>query len=104
MKRFFTSIFRVFTPLRIGIALAVAVFLWLLIFGDRGIYQLNKLTLMKKRLLYQKETLTKDIERLTNEKALLQDPKNLEPVIRKELGYIKPGEVIYQEKTSEQKP
>jgi cell division protein FtsB len=100
MKRFFTSIFRVFTPLRIGIVIAAAVFIWLLIFGDQGIYQLNKLTLMKKRLLYQRETLTKDIERLTNEKALLQDPKNLEPVIRKELGYIKPGEVIYQEKES----
>jgi len=100
MKRLLTPFLKIFTPLRIGIITAVLVFLWLLIFGDQGIYQLNRLTMMKKRLLYQNETLTKDIEKLSQEKTLLQDPKNLEPVIRKELGYIKPGEVIYQEKES----
>lgn len=94
-------VFKVFTPLRIGIAIAVVVFLWALLFGDQGIYQLNKLSLMRRQLAHQRETLKTDAERLTREKTLLEDPKNLEPVIRKELGYIRPGEVIYQEKETQ---
>ncbi len=78
--------------------LGVAAFLWFLIFGDQGIYHLNKLSIMKRKLVHQKEMLTKDIERLSREKALLQEPKNLEPYIRKELGFIRPGEIVYQEK------
>jgi cell division protein FtsB len=34
---------------------------------------------------------------MTKEKEMLEDPKNLEMIIRQELGYIRPGEVIYQE-------
>ncbi len=98
MKHLLRSIFSIFTPLRVGIVLGAAAFLWFLIFGDQGIYHLNKLSMMKKRLALQRETLKTDIEKLTREKTLLQDSKNLEPVIRKELGFIRPGEIVYQEK------
>ena len=104
MKNFLRTVFAVFTPLRVGIILAVSVFLWFLLFGDQGIYQLNKLSRMKDKLANQKDTLKTDIDRLMREKTLLQDPKNLEPVIRRELGYIRPGEVIYQEKETNPQP
>ena len=105
MKQFLKAIFAVFTPLRIIITIAAVAFFWFLLFGDQGIYHLNRLAFMKKNLANQKETLKTDIERLSQEKELLRDPKNLEGVIRKELGYVRPGEVIYKEKTDEeQKP
>jgi cell division protein FtsB len=98
VKQLLKSVLKIFTPLRVGIVLGVIAFLWFLLFGDQGIYQLNKLSMMKRRLTLQEETLKTDIERLTREKAFLQDPKNLEPVIRKELGFIRPGEIVYQER------
>lgn len=104
MKQIFRSIFQVFTPLRLAITAAAIVFFWFLLFGDQGIYHLNKLSLMKNRLATQKETLKSDIERLTQDKEMLKEPKNLEGVIRRELGYVRPGEVIYQEKAPESEP
>lgn len=98
MKYFIKTTLEIFSPLRVGIILGIAVFLWFLLFGDQGIVELNKLSMMNKKLIYQKETLKTNIEKLTRDKASLSDPKNLEPVIRKELGYIRPGEILYQEK------
>jgi len=98
VKQLIKTIFKIFTPLRVGVILGIAAFFWFLLFGDQGIVEMNKLSMMKKKLIYQKEQLKTDIEKLTREKAALSDSKNLEPVIRNELGYIRPGEVIYQEK------
>ena len=98
MKHSFKIIFKIFTPLRVAIILGLGIFFWFLIFGEQGIIELNKLISMRKQLTEQKVTLDKDIKQLSQEKILLNNPKKLELVIRQELGFIKPGEVIYQKK------
>lgn len=90
------------TPVRIGVICAVILFFWFFILGDKGIYQLRNLMDMKNRLTAERQKLIEDIDKLSEEKKLLSDPKNLEMVIRKELGYIKPGEMVFEEKKQAQ--
>lgn len=98
MRRFLHILFQIFTPVRLAVILVAATFLLLLFFGDQGIIQLHKLALMKKQLIEKRTTLKSDIDKLTGEKKLLHDNKHLEFVIRDELGFIRPGEIIFQEK------
>lgn len=77
------------------VALLVGIIVYT-IFGDSGLYQLHSLRNTKSDLQFQiKENKTK-IELLENEKTRLTNPEYLETIVRKELGYIKEGEVIYQ--------
>lgn len=98
MKSWIEILLKIFTPFRLAIIVGLGIFIWSLIFGDQGIIQLNKLIYMKKQLTDQRENLKEDMGRLTHEKELLNNPKYLEWVIRNELGFIKPGEIIYQER------
>ena len=66
------------------------------IFGDSGLYQLHSLYKSKHKLNYQINENRTKIELLENEKVRLNNPSYLESIIRKELGYIKEGEVVYQ--------
>ncbi|PIU57592.1 MAG: hypothetical protein COS89_04140 [Deltaproteobacteria bacterium CG07_land_8_20_14_0_80_38_7] len=100
----------ILSPLRIIIIFGVFIFLILLVLGDQGVLHLNKLLYMKKDLTAQQHSLQLSIEKLSKTKNQLNDPKILEFVIRKELGFIKPGEIIYQKKrktevnTAQQQP
>lgn len=98
MRRLLRIIPEIFTPIRIVIFVVAGIFFLFLILGDQGVLQLNKLVCMKNELMNKKEALNQNISRLNKEKELLYDKKNLELVIRKELGYIKPGEIVYQVK------
>lgn len=66
------------------------------IFGDSGLYQLHSLYKSKHKIEYQINENKNKIEHLENEKIRLNNPTYLESIIRKELGYIKEGEVVYQ--------
>jgi cell division protein FtsB len=104
MKRLITKILTrlvgVLTPAR-ALALAlVGIFFWWFILGDQGVYQLRRLIDMKNRLIRERSVLNDDIDSLKQEKELLSDPAKLEMVIRKELGYIRPGEIVFKEKKS----
>lgn len=92
------------TWVRVGIVLAAGLFVWFFLLGDQGVVNLRKLHTMKKQLLHEQQTLEQDIKDMTREKELLSDPKNLEMVIRKELGAIKPGEVIFELNSGDTKP
>jgi len=89
-----------FTPIRIALLGGACFFFWFLAFGDQGIKQLNRLYEMKSQLLKERSYLGDSIDNLTKEKMLLRDPNNVEMVIRKELGYIRPGEIIFEKKPS----
>lgn len=78
---------------------AVGAFFSFLVLGDKGIYRMQRLLEMKHRLTEERDALNREIDRLTEEKAMLSDPANLEMTIRKELGYIRPGEVVFEEGT-----
>lgn len=74
--------------------------LWFLIWGDQGIYQREKMRYLKSKLEGEKRHILKNIEELKEEKRLLKNKNVLEKTIRKELGYIRPGEVIFELKNT----
>ncbi|MFH1652650.1 MAG: septum formation initiator family protein [Pseudomonadota bacterium] len=86
------------TPTRVIILAVVIIFFWLLLLGNQGVYQLKKLMLHRDKLELQKKTLINDISNLKERKEFLLKPELLEMTIRQELGYIKPGEILIQEK------
>ena len=100
ISKFGYAFLQVLTPGRIVIVAAVAAFFWFIVLGDKGIYHLEKIIAMKQRLVAERQQLNDEIDALTNEKELLGDPANLETVIRKELGYIRPGEVLFEDRSA----
>lgn len=90
---------------RIGISIilpAIAVlliFLWSLIMGDQGIYEMRKLSKLENTLKAQNKALLIEIEDLKKNRDMLLNPDKLEMVIRTELGYIRPGEIVIERKT-----
>ncbi len=105
MKRFIINVvarlLNVLTPARLIVLALAGFFFWFLAFGDQGIYKLRLLLDMKSNLLANRQKLNDEIDALTENKEMLSDPKKLEMVIRKELGYIKPGEIIFKDKIDE---
>ena len=92
------ALLRILVVLRNAIrAFLLVVFLWMLVMGDQGLFRLGQLHELKDDLLSSRQRISDEIDDKAREEQLLQDPKNLEMIIRKELGYIRPGEVIYQE-------
>jgi cell division protein FtsB len=84
---------RRFVYLWIGIGLFVLfVFLYL-----PGLSRLQELRLEEERLGRELTALDRQIQRLQEEKQLLQnDVSYLEKVVREELGLVKPGEMVYK--------
>jgi len=98
----FERLFRLVSPVRLAAIAAVLGIFAFLILGDKGIYQFRRLMEMRNKLMAERTELGEQIDSLTREKAVLENPENLEPVIRAELGYIRPGEVLFLEKNPEQ--
>lgn len=103
MKKAITQIkaylLRIVTPIRLAvIAILMAVF-WFFVLGDQGIYQFRRLMEMKHKFLIERAKLNEEVDRLSQERGVLKNPENLEMIIRSELGYIKPGEILYEEKS-----
>ena len=84
-------------PIHLIAAAGVVIFFWFLIMGEQGLYRLRQLHVLRESLLEARTRVSAEIEAKANEKRMLEDPKNLEMIIRKELGYIRPGEIIFQE-------
>ncbi len=91
----------IITPVRLVAAIAVIALFWFLILGDQGIYQFRRLMEMKQRLTAERSRINEEIDSLVREREILKDPANLESTIRSELGYIKPGETLFEEKQAE---
>jgi len=53
---------------------------------------------MNKNLTQDRKDLNDEIDQLKKEREMLLNPEDIEMVIRSELGYIKPGEVVFEEK------
>ena len=101
LKNAITAAMRLCSPVRLIVAVAVVGIFLFLVLGDKGIFQFRQLMDMKQRLMTERAKLNDDIDHLTREKAMLENPENLEPIIRTELGYIKPGEILFEEKKAE---
>ncbi len=96
LKKTFAALSAFFTPVRLVVTVLVLAFFWFMVLGDNGIYQFRRLLEMRQRLLSERQTLNARIDQLTREKQILQNPEDLEMAIRSELGYIKPGEVVFE--------
>lgn len=90
-----------FTPARFLAVVAVIALFWFLVLGDQGVYQFRQLLEMKHRLTAERTQINEEIDNLTHEREILKDPENLEMIIRSELGYIRPGEMLFEEKSAE---
>lgn len=93
-----SAILHFLTPVRLIVISTLVVFFWFIILGDKGIYQLRRLLDLKMVLIQERQALNEEIDRLNEEKNTLSDPANLEMIIRSELGYIKPGETVFEDK------
>ncbi len=74
----------------------ILIFGWLMIFGDEGLLTLQRLAQTERTLLKTEQELTHRLERRHTEIERLKDPVYLEMLVRKEFGYVKPGETVYQ--------
>ena len=92
MKR----IFKILTPIRLLLFSVTAIVLGFVIWGDKGIYEREQLRYLNNKLEKERQNILITIKRLQEEKELLSDKRMLENTIRKELGYVKPGEVIFE--------
>lgn len=101
IKKIISFVIEFFTPARLAVAAVVFIFLGFVAIGDKGIGELRSLMDMKHKLTAERIKLNDDIDKLSKEKEILLDPKNLEMTIRKEMGYIKPGEIVFEKKKTE---
>lgn len=81
----------------VAICTAFLCFLWLAVFGEQGLYDLHKAAKLKVKFGNDIHELNNKIEQLKLQKELLNDPAYLELIIRRELGYVKQGEIVYQQ-------
>ena len=98
VKEAITRLRTVFTPVKLVVLISVIALFWFLVLGDKGVYQFRQLLEMRHRLLADRTRINDEIDSLTHERKVLEDPKNLEMVIRSELGFIRPGEILFEEK------
>lgn len=82
-------------PIPFAALCLILLFGWYTIFGDQGVLQWRQLYLTKQDLMRTERDLSQQLQHLEQETQRLQDPAYLEPIIRRELGYIKPGERLY---------
>ncbi len=83
-------------PIQWVMMLLFTAFCWFAVFGNQGLYTYYSLAATQKNLLLENEQLQARLTELRREERLLHNPRYLETVIRQELGYIRPGEVVYQ--------
>lgn len=81
---------------RLAVVALFGTFLWFLVLGDQGFYQLKKLSNIRDQLQAKEVELTESNEELRQDKLRYQKPENLEMAIRRELGFIRPGEIVYR--------
>lgn len=77
--------------------LLIVVLLLLGIFGDQGILQLRTLHQEQQRMeaaLHEQERLHQELRRQVRQ--LQSNTRHLERMAREEMGYVRPGELVYQ--------
>lgn len=75
----------------------LAFILFFTVFGERGILRIYEIKQEKQRIDGTVDLLRTENDKLRSEIALLRNDRSyLERIARKELGLVKPNEVIYQ--------
>lgn len=85
-----------FNPIPFAAFVLVLITGWYMVFGDQGLLMLRQLRITQAELLNAEQAGVHRLHQLSEESERLKDPAYLEPIIRRDLGYVKPGEVVYQ--------
>lgn len=96
ISRLITHIRTEWNPIQWVMLLLFVAFCWFAVFGNQGLYTYYSLRTTHQNLIAENSALQARLEDLRREEKGLHDPRYLETVIRQELGYIRPGEVVYQ--------
>lgn len=96
LSRVATHIHTEWNPIQWVMMLLFVAFCWFAVFGNQGLYTFYSLRATQQNLIAENGALKARAEELRREEKLLHDPRYLEIIIRQELGYIRPGEVVYQ--------
>lgn len=83
-------------PIPIVVVCVSLIFGWQLIFGDQGLLTWRSLARTKADLDAKERAHQTTLRNLQEEATRLEEPAYLEVIIRQELGYVKPGETVYQ--------
>lgn len=76
---------------------AVAALLVISAVHPQGLAKYRRLAGEERRVAGENEALRQEVERLRREaKAMSGDPSALERAAREELGYVRPGEIVFQ--------
>lgn len=83
-------------PVPLAAVALTLVFGWLTIFGNQGLVTWQRLGEERARLEREATLLAERRRALEEEDRQLDDPAYLEPIIRRELGFVRPGEIVFQ--------
>ena len=79
------------------ILLFLAALITFTVFGGRGLWQIYLLKLERDRILIGNALLNEENRKLTEQIVRLRnDKKEIEKIVREELGLVRRGEIIYQ--------
>lgn len=96
VSRLITHIRDEWNPIQWILMLLFLAFCWFVVFGNQGLYTYYSLRNTHENLISESKDMLARLEDLRREEKLLHDPLYIETIIRQELGYIRPGEVVYQ--------
>jgi len=80
-------------------------FLLVVLFGDNGLFELNRLQYARQNLLKDNaQTTQKNLQMYRSVDRLQNDPYYIENIARRELGMVRSDELIFKFKTKVDKP
>ncbi|MBI4366232.1 MAG: septum formation initiator family protein [Deltaproteobacteria bacterium] len=83
-------------PLPLAILGLTLAFAWFIICGDQGLITWRGLAATHDALLAQETQLAERLQELEAAAKRFEEPKMLEPIIRRELGLVRPDETVFQ--------
>jgi cell division protein FtsB len=85
--------------------IAMFVFLLVVLFGDNGLFELNRLQYTQQSLRKDNaQTTQKNLQMYRSVDRLQNDPYYIENIARRELGMVRSDELIFKFKTKVDKP
>lgn len=92
IRKLITSI----SPFYLAIGSVVMFLLYFTVFGNQGMIKLGEINRTNQQMKTEVASLKDQIKERERQILLIDDPVYLESIVRQELGYVKPMEVIFQ--------
>lgn len=99
IKKFFLFLGRMFqkiNPIGILLALYFLIFAWFTVFGEMGLMEYHSLYTTRQEFEERINHTQMEIEKTREIRENIKNPRNMESIIRQELGYVKSNEVVFK--------